>query len=300
MTQDLHPVQPPPGAQLSPDGRYWWDGSAWKPAGAETIGNTTEAAALPSQSVKPTVLMKHSQGALAVEGSQLVMRTGQGAEVERADLAAVTQLDANRRDWVSPLTISIKYAPGGQWEMGNCKPPDQARALVDAVRAVGAQVSVNKYALKGFMGRWATGAGEQMRQEGRYARPEPTIQVKTYSGAKEYEKDAPRMVGAGWQMEGQSGTQGKVNMGRSLVKAGVFLPWAIMRPSRKGDKLTITWVKTPKATADQQSVVEAAPLAAPAIEDIPAKIKQLADLRDSGLINAEEYEAKRADLLGRF
>jgi hypothetical protein len=39
---------------------------------------------------------------------------------------------------------------------------------------------------------------------------------------------------------------------------------------------------------------------ASAVEDIPAKLRQLADLRNQGILTPEEFEAKKADLLSRM
>jgi Bacterial PH domain/Short C-terminal domain len=38
----------------------------------------------------------------------------------------------------------------------------------------------------------------------------------------------------------------------------------------------------------------------PAMVDIPAQIKKLADLRDAGVLTTEEFEAKKTDLLARM
>jgi len=35
-------------------------------------------------------------------------------------------------------------------------------------------------------------------------------------------------------------------------------------------------------------------------EDIPAKLRQLAELRDQGILTAEEFDAKKTDLLSRM
>jgi hypothetical protein len=69
------------------------------------------------------------------------------------------------------------------------------------------------------------------------------VKVKTYKNAKEYEKDAPKMAKHGYEPQLENDQRGKVNLGRTLAKAVIFLPWAVMRPSRKDDKITITWVK---------------------------------------------------------
>ncbi len=69
------------------------------------------------------------------------------------------------------------------------------------------------------------------------------IEVRTYKNAKDYEKDANKRMKDGWEIQGQDSGRGKVNMGRTVGKAVVFLPWALMRPSRKGDPITVTWIK---------------------------------------------------------
>jgi hypothetical protein len=69
------------------------------------------------------------------------------------------------------------------------------------------------------------------------------VRVKTYRNAKEYERDAPKMTAEGWYPEGQTGHRGKINMGRTLGKAVIFLPWAVMRPSRAGDPITVTLIR---------------------------------------------------------
>lgn len=71
----------------------------------------------------------------------------------------------------------------------------------------------------------------------------PEVQVKRYREEKEYERDAQRMVAAGWRIEAQSSQRGNVKIGSTMLKAGVFLPWAMMRPSRKGDPITVTWLR---------------------------------------------------------
>jgi hypothetical protein len=71
----------------------------------------------------------------------------------------------------------------------------------------------------------------------------PEVQVKTYRSIHEYERDAPKMAAEGWVPQGQISSRGKINMGRTLGKAVTFLPWAILRPSRQSDPITVTWTK---------------------------------------------------------
>ena len=50
--------------------------------------------------------------------------------------------------------------------------------------------------------------------------------------------------------------------------------------------------------AGGQPVEEAAPAAAPAADDYTAELEKLAKLRDDGVISAEDFEAKKKQLLG--
>lgn len=87
-------------------------------------------------------------------------------------------------------------------------------------------------------------AAPRTEQSSEASMPSPQVKVKTYKNAKAYERDAARMSRDGWVPQGQSGSRGKVNMGRTVGKALVFLPWALMRPSRKGEPITVTWVRS--------------------------------------------------------
>jgi hypothetical protein len=56
------------------------------------------------------------------------------------------------------------------------------------------------------------------------------------------------------------------------------------------------------AVAESGAAVAGVPAQTPPIvqESIPDQIKQLADLRDQGIVTNEEFEAKKADLLARM
>jgi Short C-terminal domain len=128
---------------------------------------------------------------------------------------------------------------------------------------------------------------------------EPEVEVKRYKDAKDYEKDARRMLSSGWRMEGQVAGHGRVNMGRTVLKAGVLLPWAVMRPSRKGDPITVTWLKGGQLTEiDEPQGIGGSVIAER--EDITETLRKLAELRDDGIITAEEFDMKKADLLSRI
>lgn len=91
------------------------------------------------------------------------------------------------------------------------------------------------------LGERATELSEQM------SGPPPPLVVRTYRDQREYEQDARRMLYDGYEIQGQSERPGKINIGRTLGKAVMFLPWAVMRPSRQGDPLTVTWVRSNSA-----------------------------------------------------
>lgn len=138
------------------------------------------------------------------------------------------------------------------------------------------------------------GIAQQEQERRRQVEANRTVEVKRYKNAKEYEHDAQKMIRAGWRMQGQSEGRGKVNMGRTVLKAGVLLPWAVMRPSRKDDPLTVTWVREPAG----QSAAEAP--AAPSGDDVLGKLRELGALRDSGIVTEDEFEVKKAELLARL
>ena len=66
---------------------------------------------------------------------------------------------------------------------------------------------------------------------------------RTYKDEKSYLKDAEEMQRRGYVAQSESVKQGKANVGRTVGKAVVFLPWAILRPSRQGESVTVTWVR---------------------------------------------------------
>jgi hypothetical protein len=57
------------------------------------------------------------------------------------------------------------------------------------------------------------------------------------------------------------------------------------------------WAAEDQAAYEQQAP-PAAPAAAPAAPDYAGELEQLAQLRDSGVITSEDFEAKKKQLLG--
>jgi hypothetical protein len=90
----------------------------------------------------------------------------------------------------------------------------------------------------------------------------PEVRVKTYDKAKDYQSDAPHMARQGWAPEGQTAGRGKVSAGGTagkLILTGGL--GAITGFSRKGDKITVTWVKQPPTHTPRPFV---------AVPDVPA------------------------------
>jgi Short C-terminal domain len=72
------------------------------------------------------------------------------------------------------------------------------------------------------------------------------VQVKNYANFKDYQRDAPKMARAGWSPQGQIGGSNKVSVSGTVMKGvmtgGLGL---VTGPSRKSDRITVTWVKGP-------------------------------------------------------
>jgi hypothetical protein len=83
----------------------------------------------------------------------------------------------------------------------------------------------------------------------------PEAKVKTYDNHQDYAKDAPKMIRDGWTPAQEVSDKGKVSIagtvGKTVVTGGLGL---ITGLSHKGNKLTVTWVKQPKAYVPQEFV----------------------------------------------
>lgn len=102
----------------------------------------------------------------------------------------------------------------------------------------------------GFFGNWGRAIRQQAAQGSAYrgldqAPARARVSVKTYASESDLERDAEKMLAAGWTVEGQSSKAGGVAVGRTLGKAaltgGVGL--LLTGRSKKGDKITVTWVR---------------------------------------------------------
>jgi hypothetical protein len=94
-----------------------------------------------------------------------------------------------------------------------------------------------------YKARHSVGAQVRSAELRRKLESNPCILVRVYSDVHQYEAEAETLVKTDYGIEGQSERRGKVNVGRTVGKAVVFLPWGALRPSRKGDKITVSWVR---------------------------------------------------------
>ena len=122
------------------------------------------------------------------------------------------------------------------------------------------------------------------------------VDVKTYRSQDEYERDARSRIAAGWRVQATTSSHGKVNMGRTIVKAGLFLPWAVMRPSCQGDPLTVTWVREPSVPTSSSATQSNQPTP-PAATDLLTQLERLGKLRDSGVLTEDEFQSQKERLL---
>lgn len=63
------------------------------------------------------------------------------------------------------------------------------------------------------------------------------VQVKTYKGDNDFQKDAEKMMKAGWTIQGQSSRNRGWKLTTGFIGAGKTIT-------------TVTWVKVPEASSD--------------------------------------------------
>jgi len=126
------------------------------------------------------------------------------------------------------------------------------------------------------------------------------IVVKTYLGSQSvasatFQKDAPVMAEQGYFPTTQNYTPGSYSCGAFigalllcllLIGIIIFIYMLIVKPD---GTLSVTYEL--KQSADAQPQIAVAGL------DVADQIKKLAELRDSGLLTPEEFDAQKAKLL---
>src|ERR1035437_2263862 len=295
--------------QLSPDGLYFWDGASWQSSvspDSKFRWDGTQWA--PNQPPSPETqnainegdggTVRHVNGLLKFNINSLENADNAGTVVGTFAVADITKVKLDRTSWLTPLGMEL-VIQGQPLRFHKCSPNKEVQKLVAVLSEAGAEVTIGEWGKGGGFSRLMKASGQQARKEGQWAVEEPTVQVKTYDSAKEYESDAQKMITDGWRMEGQSQSTGNVKMGRTLVKAGIFLPWAVMRPARKGGKLTVTWVKANLTSIASAPATSSVATDTP-LDDALDQLKRLGDLRDAGILTEDEFVAKKAELLDRI
>ena len=274
-------------AQWSDDGKWWWDGAAWRKAsddhqyywdGNQWHGVPADAMGAfnpdgPGMETATPVLaplagevrQEHGTVGLGQDGSDLVIRTTGKNLITRKQWNKEQQIPLSEASSIMVVsrdrqTFSFDISDeGGRSLIHVAGVPSKAEmdTLVHELTSHHPQ-------MQAFLAHPSQGlpdpAHERAKQERdsaiRFNREEerarnaaaarPEVKVKTYDNAKDYEKDAGHMGRGGWVPEGQAAGRGKVSVGGTATKlvltAGLG---AITGFSRKSDRITVTWVKTP-------------------------------------------------------
>lgn len=93
---------------------------------------------------------------------------------------------------------------------------------------------------------------EPAPQQGR-----PEIKVKTYPNSSAADRDAKRMVAAGWEQKGMTGGGDRFAGGRAVASVALLGPIGLLG-NRKERPLQITWVRSPENAAVFRGSVKAA------------------------------------------
>lgn len=165
-----------------------------------------------------------------------------------------------------------------------CRPPEAIESLLEGACRLNPSISIE----------W-TSVSDDLAAE-------PTIRVKTYRGSEDFQRDAPAMAAGGWRLEDQTALAGHVNVRRTAARVltGGFL---LGGASRSKDKIIVTWVKekglgTASETRDVRTRSSQVPPTS--TDEIVEKLKRLGELRDSGIITQEDFDAKKAEMLDRL
>ena len=89
-----------------------------------------------------------------------------------------------------------------------------------------------------------------------------------------------------------------IRQGPGLIGTAARAGVAVGAAGRVRHRQEQRWAAQEQAAPPQQAAPAAAPQAAPAAPDYAAELEKLAQLRDSGVITPEDFEAKKKQLLG--
>jgi hypothetical protein len=253
------------------------------------------AAVAEAYGTKP--LLHHSTGTATVEGGEVVLRfsgiTGglfhkkeQWAKEMRVPLdEAGARIEKEKFGKVS---LAIYRNGVIEQTLMDCKPEDMAEILAKQING----------------GSVDTPLGWQWVEEAATGKPE--LVVKVYKSTKEFQADSKKMIRRGWAPQNQAALDGHVSSAAGLVLGGLLLGGA----SRTNDQLSVTWIRARTTTSKKLVPKDALPHVAPThqslvaptsgSDDIPTKIRELAELKERGILTSAEFEAKKTELLARM
>ncbi|HUZ88198.1 MAG TPA: RDD family protein [Candidatus Acidoferrales bacterium] len=160
---------------------------------------------------------------------------------------------------------------------------------------------------------------ERQAAEREAAKHRPTVEVVRYNTPRDYQRDAQHRLENGWTLQAQSQETGQTHRLRR-ASGGALIGGLFMMPmlgaaigglsnKRTPGVITATWIKPPAGDSDASGV--AAETASGTYPEPPSpqglggsdlfeQLKKLGELRDAGVLTAEEFDAKKAEILARM
>jgi hypothetical protein len=222
---------PPAGAQISPDGFFWWDGGEWLPLEATNVCPSAGSVKLLGGSPD---LEPGSDSSFYVRGPALEL-TGAKVAVRYPLGIVAVRIETPRSIETRPGLLSLNTGTGLKKEVH--------RQLLSLTAAV--------------------------------AGPPRVIQVKRQT-IHEYSPAIAGVPGLSHELLFETPNAAKIADALQL-RINALRPEGPLSPVRPND-----------------------PAAVGVSADIPEQIRQLAGLRDAGIISGTEFEAKKSELLARM
>lgn len=134
------------------------------------------------------------------------------------------------------------------------------------------------------------------------------VKVKTYPNTATANRDARRMVAAGWEPQGMSGGGTRYSLSKSInTKAwasAVLGPLGLFATSRAKEPVTITWIRTPKP-AEHKQISEIAgsqqpPWTVAVGSNALEELAKASALHGQGVLPDEQFEAMKKRLIAQI
>lgn len=249
-----------------------------------------------------SIVAEHDKGTLMLAGDDLVVvKRVMGQSIEqRHRIGRLRTVRVGREG--NELVLFVQSGFGHQDKLHGCRPAEGIVAILTELvrRNPGLDIEAQQTELAAWLTQAvspdaitdveaAKTARKVERDTADAARPK--VEVKKYSNEREFQRDARKMIERGWHIEGQSSRTKHWSLTTGfLTNKGVT---------------TVTWIKggqlpSELQVADEPTAPAPTLASAEAPIDIPDQIAKLAHLRDSGILTAEEFDAKKQDLLARM